>query len=147
MMYLVLIAGLLCGLTAMTAAARAEPTVEITDIQTNRQITGTVANLGASPDEHCVVVYVHTDVWYIHPFAAGGVGKSWAEIRGSNWTISTVKRDYPADKIAAVILKRQMKGGNCPAPAKLEAVDGIDNQVGRSFIRELSQGDAWHGRL
>ncbi len=136
-----------CIVALQAVTALAEPSITITDIQSNGKIEGSVSGLDAETDAYCVVVYVHTDMWYIHPYASGGRGRSWAEIKGSSWTISTVRREFPADSVAAVVLKRESKGGNCPAPPKLETVNGMDRQVGRPFIKPLSEGDAWYGKL
>jgi hypothetical protein len=126
--------------------AHAQIPLNITAIVADGQITGTITDPAVNAASHCVVVYVHTDLWYIHPYAAGGEGQSWAKITGNNWSIPTVKRDFPADRVAAILLQRDRAGG-CPAPAKLTAIDNIERHVGAPFIKDLANGDAWYRRL
>jgi hypothetical protein len=117
-------------------AYSAEMTISINDIIANDHIAGTVTGLDAAEAvNYCVVVYIHTDTWYIHPFANGGVGKSWAEIRdGKAWRISTVKRDFPADSMAAVLLKRSAKD-ECSAPTKPDTVESIPREESMTIKR------------
>jgi hypothetical protein len=84
----------------------------------------------------CVVVYAHTDTWYIHPFANGGDGKAWARIQGGRWTIGTVKREFPADRIATLVL-RKTPNGQCSAPAKVEVLTTVEGNVGRITSKVL----------
>jgi hypothetical protein len=97
------------------------PEVTIDSITSNVQIEGTVRNLDAARIvTSCVVVYVHTDFWHIHPFANGGVGKSFARIgRDGSWSIPTEKRDFPADQVAALVIPscpdRPERPNNVPA--------------------------------
>lgn len=96
--------------------------VEIQDIVSNEEITGRVTNV---PDtdlpKYKVVVYVHTNKWYIHPYETGGPGKSYAVIRpGGSWTIETVLRDVPADKMAAILVKEKQ-----PVPNQTTTVKRI----------------------
>ncbi len=139
----VLLGWLLC---LLPLTAYAQSAVTITDIRSDQMIEGTVNDGTAKPEDHCVVVYVHTDVWYIHPYAGGGADQSWASISGNKWSIPTVKRDFAANQVAAILLKKD-HSGDCPAPAKLPAISGIGRQVGAAFIKSLSQGGAWYGRL
>jgi hypothetical protein len=102
------LAGSLCAGWLCCAAARAaeEPSIAIDSIQPDVRITGHVT--GFSPEQlrdKKVVVYVLTDQWYVHPFADGGDGKSWAAIKDDgSWKIGTVKRDFTAKRIAAVVV-------------------------------------------
>jgi hypothetical protein len=137
---------LIALLCLLPLAAHAEAAVAITDIRENQRIEGTVNDSNANPEDHCVVVYVHTDIWYIHPYAAGGRDQSWAPISGMKWSIATVKREFTANQVAAVLLKKD-RSGDCPAPAKLATLDGIARQVGAPFVKSLSEGDAWFKRL
>src|SRR5882762_8412906 len=91
---------------AISESAIAQPPLEITEIRVNDSIKGIVTDRTIAAQDHCVVIYVHTDLWYIHPFAAGGMGRSWAAISGNGWSISTVKREFPANAVAAVLLKK-----------------------------------------
>lgn len=76
--------------------------VTINDIVSDDHIEGNFAGI-PTPQDYCIVVYVHTDIWYIHPYAGQGVGKSFATVdQNGNWRISTVKREFRADQIAAV---------------------------------------------
>lgn len=68
-------------------------------------MSGEVLGLSSSVCGHYkVVAYVRTDRWYIHPFAAGGDGKSYSILDSlCSWSITTVKR-YPVPKEFAVAL-------------------------------------------
>jgi hypothetical protein len=98
--------------------------ISITSITANHRITGTVVGL---PEEDYVnfkvIVYVHTDQWYIHPYAGQDEGKSWASVEaGGNWQIQTVQREFKADKIAALLVKR-----NYPEPSRTESLERIQS--------------------
>src|SRR2546430_16428246 len=63
-------------------AQSAVPQVTITDIVADNVITGQASNLPAQVvGKACVVVYVRTDVWYIHPYANVGLDKSFTLIK------------------------------------------------------------------
>lgn len=50
-------------------------------------------------------MYVHNDMWYIHPYAGQQEGKSFASVTAKGkWRIKTVKREYSVDEVAAVAL-------------------------------------------
>lgn len=105
-----LVVALLCAvfLTAtMVSEGVCEVTVNIDQILQGISITGFVK--GVPKDQvgnYRVVVYVHTDVWYIHPYAAGGEGDSWAAIKpNGSWTLKTVKRQFAANAVAALVVK------------------------------------------
>jgi hypothetical protein len=54
-----------------------------------------------------VVVYVHTDKWYKHPFATGGLGHSYTKIdTNATWSIAMVQDEerHEPDAIAALIV-------------------------------------------
>ena len=78
----------LCVYTLFTTIAVAQETeqkltrgISIDKIVEDNFIQGRVYGLSASEfNQYKVVVYVHTDIWYIHPYATGGKGKSYAEI-------------------------------------------------------------------
>jgi len=90
-------------------AARAQPAgncidVSIDSIMRDVSINGHVAANMISPTSR-VVVYVHTDQWYIHPYVGQGDGLSWASIDGNGrWTLQTVKRQFSADQVAAFVV-------------------------------------------
>lgn len=101
---LVLLA-VLCLATASEARAQ-EVQISIETIESNQFISGFVRGLEAEEiPRHRVVVYVHTDIWYIHPYAGQGEGLSWAAIRpDGKWVIETVRRKFRADRVAAIIV-------------------------------------------
>jgi hypothetical protein len=103
--------------------------ISITNIAKDQFINGTVTGL-ANPQKYCVVVYVHTDVWYIHPFAGQGDGKSYAKIdTKGNWQIETVRRDFKADKIGALVL------ANCAnVPGRTEDLGSINPNFGITIL-------------
>ena len=97
--------------TSDSSAQITEPGITIEEIIPNRYIAGKVFGITHSQyDNYKVIVYVHTDKWYIHPYAIGGDGKSYAKIsNGGNWQIVTVKRDFPADNVAVLIVEKTYK--------------------------------------
>ena len=94
---------LVCFCLLSVATARAQ-SVEVTidQIEQDEAIIGMVR--GLSPEEiprHRVIVYVKTDIWYIHPFIGQGEGLSWARIQSSGkWVIETVRRRFVANAVA-----------------------------------------------
>ena len=105
---LVLSIGILAVLCLATLSeARAQDVeISIETIESDQFISGHVRGLEAEniPRQR-VVVYVHTDIWYIHPYAGQGEGLSWAAIRpDGKWVIETVRRKFAADKLAAVVV-------------------------------------------
>ena len=101
---LVLLA-VLC-LAAASEARAQDVEISIETIQSDQFISGQVRGLEAAEiPHHRVVVYVHTDIWYIHPYAGQGEGLSWAAIRpDGKWVIETVRRQFRANKLAAVVV-------------------------------------------
>lgn len=107
-----------------TVKSQAQPGVSATveTISSGVQITGKVIGLtDAVRKSHNIVVYVKTDKWYIHPYASGGDGKSWASIASDgSWQIRTVKREFPASSIAALVVP-----SNSAAPSTAETLGDI----------------------
>lgn len=85
-----------------------EAQIDITRITKNDLITGQVSRLALDQASRFkVVVYVRTDLWYIHPFAGQGQGSSWAELKGDlSWELRTVMRQYTSDRVAALLVER-----------------------------------------
>ncbi len=111
--------GVLVASCACNGVAGAQQvSVTITSIKENVSIEGRVTGLPAGQNgAYKVLVLVHTDVWYAHPYARQGEGLSSALITpDGTWTIPTVKRQFRADQIAALVVTR-----NAPE------VDKIDN--------------------
>ncbi|MBI1745337.1 MAG: hypothetical protein HYR55_01965 [Acidobacteria bacterium] len=100
--------------------------ITIDKIVANEVISGTVRNLDPRDySNYKVIVYVHTDQWYIHPYAAQDEGLSWASIKeNGTWQIKTVQREFRADKISVLIVKRTY-----PEPNKLESLEKIPNKA------------------
>lgn len=100
-----------------SAVLAQEVSITIGKIVENQQISGSVGGLAPQDyKNYKVVVYVHTDKWYIHPYAGQDEGLSWASIQSNGtWRIKTVKREFKADKVAALLVKR-----NYPEPNKIE---------------------------
>jgi hypothetical protein len=133
-------------LTGMSARAQ-DISVTIDSIVADDHIKGTVGGIKPplNAQQYCIVVYVHTDMWYIHPFANGDMGQSWAEIEnGKEWEIPTVKRDFPADMVAAVVLARNAPN-QCTAPAKTANVNNLARRQG--IIVKSLKGTDEYGRL
>lgn len=104
------------GIEAITRSRSVSPgeapapqlTVQIRELVSNSRISGQVIGIphGKAAD-YKVVVYVHTDRWYIHPFEQGGADFSFAPInRDGTWQIRTVKREFPADWVAVLVVPR-----------------------------------------
>ena len=90
--------------------------ISIDSIEANDRVSGYVSGLDPKDySQYKVLLYVHTDQWYIHPFAGQGEGMSWAAI-GPNgtWQIRTVQREFKSNQVAALIVDR-----NYPEPYKL----------------------------
>jgi hypothetical protein len=137
-------ASLLSILLVAPVVARSAPAVSIEEIVANGHISGKVTGIDPSAaGKFCVVVYVKTDIWYIHPFASGGEGKSWAKIEDGAWTIKTVKRDFPADEVAALIVARD-SSGRCSGPPRTDEIESIEHVA--IVRRDVSSG-VDHGKL
>jgi hypothetical protein len=131
-------------------AQDAPPQVTITDITADTVIKGQAFNLPVQiQGKACVVVYVHTDVWYIHPYANAGLDKSFAliEPQGNqgNWKIQTIKREFSADKIAAMILKDT--NGCEGVPARINDVTKIQNVLALQIYDLRGDKAGWYGSL
>lgn len=126
------IAFLITGVFLGKAYAQHPITVTINSISRDHQIVGNVIGLTETARKnHKVVVFVKTDKWYIHPYAQGGDGKSWAAIApDGSWKISTVKRDFPASSVAALVVTM---GSKVPSPIK--NLNSIPHIV--IFVKEL----------
>jgi hypothetical protein len=119
--FLVVFFILLTSLTPeILVAQEPQPAISIDEIIKNRFIRGQVFGIDPSQYEQLkVIVYVYTDKWYIHPYASGGEGKSYAKIReDGSWKIGTVKREFPADQVAALVVNKDY-----PAPTKTESFE------------------------
>lgn len=137
----VLLTAFLVVLSAVGAMAAEGVAISIDKIVQDDHIAGTVTGLTEKGRaEHKVVVYVKTDRWYIHPYERGDDGKSWASTgtKGS-WKIETVRRDFAASAVAALVVKRDSK-----VPAQVGNVRGIPHEA--ITIREL-EGTPDHKKL
>jgi hypothetical protein len=118
--------------------------IKIDEIIKDEAIKGKVANL-ESPQQYKVLVYVHTDKWYIHPYAGSEEGKSWAAIKeNGEWTLPTVKRDVKANKIAALVVELAVAED---APPILENVEEIKNHVMIIYTKDEMKEKDWYGKL
>jgi hypothetical protein len=133
--------GLLLTVLYVNAIFAQGISITIDQITANEQIMGCVRGL-ASTDRpnYKVIVYVHTDQWYIHPYAGQGEGMSWAPIReNGSWQIRTVQREFKADKVAALLVKR-----NYPEPSKIESLERIPH---RAIVTRELRGTPDYGKL
>ena len=116
-------------------------TVSIDEIVMNDHVSGKVSGLtenGTSDSK--VVVYVKTNKWYVHPFAQGGVGKSFAIIKSDgSWTIETVRRDFAASAIAALLVQKDSR-----LPSQVTNVRTIPN---RGVVVKELEGTEDYGKL
>jgi hypothetical protein len=127
--------------SASIATAQESPSIVIEEIIQGDHISGTVTGLtsnGAS--SHKVVVYVRTNHWYIHPYAQGGNGKSWAVISSDGkWTIETVRRQFSASSVAALVVPIDAN-----TPAEAESVRAIPKLA---IIVQSLEGTPNYGKL
>ena len=120
------------------------PAIIINEIETNKHIKGRVSGL-TNPQNYKVIVYVHTDKWYIHPFAGSDEGSSWAAIdKNGNWSIPTKKREHNANSIAALVVDLDVAK---KAPDKLDNIERITKHAIIIYTREQMGEKNWHGRL
>jgi hypothetical protein len=127
--------------TTTNAQTEAAPAISIDTIAEDVAIGGTVRGFPPEVLQNSrIVVYVLTDQWYIHPFADGGNGKSWAYISpDGKWTIGTVKREFAAKKLAALLLPTSFR-----APPTTRTLTSLPSKA--LVIRELT-GTADEGKL
>ena len=116
-----IVIGLLCVIATSGAHAQ-DVTISIDEILSDEAIVGHVRGLDSEKiPHHRVVVYVRTDIWYIHPYAGQGEGLSWAEIRpDGKWVIETVRRKFAADEVAALVINE-----NHPVPNRTRSLERI----------------------
>jgi hypothetical protein len=128
-----------------TSAARAQvqdPEIFIDAIVKNDLISGRVIGLtGVGQRTYRVVVFLLTDTWHIHPYSTGGENRSFATLADPDgrWQIPTVRRDVPADAVAALLVLADTE-----IPAKLENLRLIPHKA--LVIRKL-RGSADYGAL
>lgn len=128
----------------VVAAPSVAQDIEIDDIEANDAIYGHVIGLSEDQrDQYKVVVYVHTDQWYIHPYAGQGEGKSWATVAADDsWIMPTVRREFTADSVAALLVDREMR-----EPSRVSGLAEIP-AIARRVLDLLSEEHAkFHGRL
>jgi hypothetical protein len=115
--------------------------ITIDKIDENKSISGHVTGLDKTMAKGFrVAVYVHTDIWYIHPYAGQGDGQSWSSIADDgSWSVATVKRAFSADQIAALVVEQ-----GYDFPARTPSVEGVKN-IG-IFIKSL-KGTPDFGKL
>ncbi len=129
----------------VTALAQTASGVSITAITQNDSISGTVTN---APPDACVVVYVFTNEWYVHPFAKAGSGQSYAMVENGNWTIGTVLRKPTASQVAAVLFSGEPNCDNAPVQLPIltkSAIQGIKAIQKYDFKDNVSRN--WKDRL
>lgn len=101
-------------------------TITIDKITANDKIRGRVRGLtGTDPQAYKVLVYVHTDLWYVHPWAGQGKGRSWAAVENDgSWRLKSLQREFKANKIAALVVRRSY-----PEPHRLADVRSIPHEA------------------
>ncbi len=128
--------------------AKQKAVVKIEKIEKNGYIKGKVANLN-TPQQYKVLIYVHTDQWYIHPYAGKGEGGSWASIeKDGSWSIPTVKHEPKANKVAALVVDSSIAKG---ASSELDNLEKIKKQAHAHIVyteEEMQAKDkGWYGKL
>jgi len=128
----------LIGLLVFVAPVVGQEGVDISidKIVRNDHISGRVSGLTSKgTSELKVIVYVKTDKWYIHPYKSGGDGKSFASIEtDGSWKIETVRRDFAASQIAALVVERSSR-----PPSPTSNVSAIPNRA--VVVNDLSGTD------
>lgn len=124
------------SLTCIGTVLGQNTSIMIDQITANDQITGYVIDLDEGTyKDYKVLVYLHTDQWYIHPYAGQGVGLSWATIEeNGEWSIETVQRKFKADKMAVIVIDKDY-----PEPSKIEQIERIPSVAIK--IRQLRGTD------
>jgi hypothetical protein len=115
--------------------------ITIDKIDENKLISGHVNGLDEDATKKFrVVVYIHTDIWYIHPYAGQGEGKTCSSITNDGkWAVETVRRSFPADEIGALVVRQDYQ-----IPAKTETLESVQN-IG--ITRERLSGTPDFGKL
>lgn len=125
-----------------TSAILAQQTsITIDQIREDEWISGYVSGLELTDHaNYKVIVYVHTDKWYIHPYAGQDEGLSWTTIQQDNtWKIKTVKRRFKADKMAVLLV-----GRDYPEPNHVEQIERIPH---KAFVVKNLKGTSDYGKL
>lgn len=127
--------------SATLVLAGSPMTVELKEIRANDQIVGSVQGVPRGQhDQYKVVVYVHTDQWYVHPFAGQGEGASYAWVKADgSWSIRTVNREFKANKIAVLVVTKSVD-----VPPKLKDLDAVPHAA--RTVRNL-EGTPDYGKL
>ena len=130
-------------LVAWLTSSYSQPVARVTidRIDENNSIAGHVEGLDRTTAKgYRVVVYVHTDMWYMHPYAGQGEGKSSSSISDDgSWSVETVKRDFLADQVAAVVVP---EGYDSPARTpSLKSINGI------AIVTKPLRGTPDYGKL
>lgn len=131
-------------LKAQDNTTKQKVTIKIDEIEQDEYIKGKVANFD-SPQKYKVLVYVHTDKWYIHPYAGQDEGSSWAAIKeDGNWSIPTIKRQFKANRVAALVVDPVVAEN---APSDLENIEKIKNHAVIVYTIEDMKMKGWYGKL
>lgn len=103
-----------------------DPQIAIVRIEPDNVISGHVSGIAAGDAQRFkVVVYVHTDQWYVHPFAGQGEGDSWATVNPDlSWNIKTLQRQYTANEIGALLIER-----DATVPATIGRIDDVPSRA------------------
>ena len=125
-------------------APKQKPIIKIDEIVEDEYINGKVANLD-SPENYKVLIYVHTDKWYIHPYADQDEDGSWAGISEDGaWSIPTVKRKAKANKIAALVVDPSVAED---APSQLGNLGKIKKHAIIVYTKKEMKEKGWYGKL
>jgi hypothetical protein len=127
--------------TSPVAAQTQKPSIFIDKIEEDQAISGHVTGLDRqSLKQYRVIVYVHTDMWYIHPYAGQGEGQSWAAIHDDGtWSIQTVHRPFNADQVAALVVS-----DTYAFPPRTNAIEKLNSVV---MIKKSLAGTPDFGKL
>lgn len=143
----VLLSTILCiGMLIIVHPVTAQsPAININEIEEGRHIKGRVSGL-TNPQNYKVIVYVRTNIWYIHPFEGPGEGLSWAAIdKDGNWSIKTEKRSNIANSIAALVVDLNVAE---KAPNSLDNIEKITPRHAMiTYTTQQMKEKRWYGKL
>jgi hypothetical protein len=82
---------------------------------------------------------------HIHPYAGQDEGSSWAAIKeDGNWSIPTIKRQFKANRVAALVVDPTVAEN---APSDLENIEKITNHAVIVYTIEDMRTNDWYGKL
>ena len=103
--------------------------ISIDAIIKDGHISGKVSGIASKAvGDYKILVYIHTDQWYIHPYVNQGENGSWAALKPDlTWSIPSVKRAFTADKVAALLVDATKMDMKIDIPATLSNLGSVNS--------------------